>query len=168
VAEEAGDGPGDLRAAVVFLWPSLPLHIISCCCNCWSHHGGVARGDVVVVDGGGGGDDDEDDEHCGQPHWTAADMAAAVQAVPAAGSGRTGSGFHMTCCACSPAGPMLSGLTSRAMGRLMTAAAVDSSGGGGSWAGGDGVDDDVDDSCAGLGSGGGSGCNDDWDGRSAC
>jgi len=161
VAEEAGGGPGDPRAAaVVFLWPPLPLHIISCCCNCWSHHGGVARGDVVV-DGGGGGDDDEDDEHCGQPHWTAADMAATVQAVPAAGSGRTGSGFHITCCACSPPGPTRSGLTSRAMGRLMTAAEVDSSGGGGSWAGGDGVDDDVDDSCAGLGGGGGNGCSDD-------
>jgi len=47
------------------------------------------------------------------------------------------------------------------MGRLMTAAAVavvvDSIVGGGSWIGGDGVEDDVVDSCAGLGGNGGSG-----------
>lgn len=115
-------------------------------------------------DGGGG----DDDEHCGQPHGTA-DITVPV---PTAGSGRTGSGFHMTCCGWRPDGTTSSGLTSRAMGRLMTAVVgalvaavvtvVNSGVGGGRccWAGGEGVDDDVDDSRAGL--------TDDTGGRSAC
>lgn len=79
--------------------------------------------DDVDSSGSGGGGDDAvvDDGHCGQPHGCCTtDIAVAV---PAAGSGRTGNGFHMTCCGCRWAGTTRSGFTIRAMGRLTIAAA---------------------------------------------
>lgn len=114
---------------------------------------------------GGGGDDN--DEHCSQPHCTA-DIPVPLLT---AGSGRTGSGFHITCCGWRLDGTTTSGLTSTAMGRLMTAfvavvaavvTVVSSDGGGGAncWTGGEGMDDDVDDPRTGLTNGIG--------GRSAC